>query len=167
LEGLKESFAMSSRRFSQVPLSLWRKPVVKSLSDEAKLALMFYWCGPHSTSAGISVVPDAYAEADLGWVTSKWLKARLELQSAGLVKHDQETETVLVAGYLRANPPANQRMREAIVKQIGNLECDVLRELAEAEFASLEANAAIRNTNKTLTIEPGQQPAAKLRTGVG
>jgi hypothetical protein len=129
-----------SRRFGQVPLSLWRNAAFKGLSDDGKLALLFVWCGPHSTSAGIGVLPDAYASSDLNWQVDRWIRARQELAACELVAWDEAKETVFVEGFLASNGPVNVRHRAAIVNQISSIECGALREKAEAALSAVEAS---------------------------
>lgn len=132
-----------SRRYGQVPLSLWRHPAVRQLTTDAKLALLFFWSGPHSTSAGIGRVPDAYATDDLDWPTDRWVQARTEVEAAGLIRRDAETETVLVCGYLQANKPQNAKHRAAIVGQITSIECRFLHEAAVAALAEAEGRGQV------------------------
>ena len=127
-----------SRRYGQVPLNLWRLPAFKALSDQGKVAVLFFWSGPHSTSAGIGLVPDGYAVADLGWSVTQWQAARLEAEKAGFVKRDDATETVLVQNYLASNRPVNARHRAAIVNQIISIDCPELRQMAECALAEVE-----------------------------
>ena len=127
-----------SRRFGQVPLNLWRLPAFKALSDQGKVAVLFFWSGPHSTSAGVGVVPDGYAIVDLGWTKTEWQAARLEAEKAGFVKRDDTTETVLVQNYLASNRPVNARHRAAIISQIGSIDCPELRQMAECALAVVE-----------------------------
>ena len=96
-----------SRRYGQVPLNLWRLPAFKGLSDKGKVAVLFFWSGPHSTSAGVGLVPDGYAVADLNWTETEWQAARLEAEKAGFVKRDDATETVLVQKISAPAPEAS------------------------------------------------------------
>lgn len=125
-----------SRRYGQVPLNLWRNPAFQQLADDARLVVLFFWSGPHSTSAGVGIVPDAYASHDLGWSRERWQAARQEAEGAGFIRRDAETETVLVCGYLESNRPTNTKHRAAIVGQINSIDCDDLR---QAALAGLEA----------------------------
>ena len=127
-----------SRRYGQVPLNLWRLPAFKGLTDKGKVAVLFFWSGPHSTSAGVGLVPDGYAVADLDWTDTEWQAARLEAEKAGFVKRDDATETVLVQNYLASNRPVNARHRAAIVNQIISIDCPELRQMAECALAEVE-----------------------------
>ena len=124
-----------SRTFAQVSLALWRDPRFKSLSERAKLALLFCWTGPHSTSAGVGLLFDGYAALDLGLSVNDWKKAREEVESSGLITRDAETETILVRGYFKANRPANQKHVAAIRSQISSITCAELRDEAERALA--------------------------------
>lgn len=129
-----------SRRYGQVPLDLWNKPEFRALTDPGKLAVLFFWCGPHSTSAGIGRVPDGYAVNDLGWDKTKWAGARVEAEEAGFIRRDDQTETVLVTDYLKSNKPQNPRHRAAIVNQIASISCPELRQDIEQALAAIEAS---------------------------
>lgn len=137
MRGLGRRCSMS-RRYGQVPLDLWNTPEFKSLTDQGKLAVLFFWCGPHSTSAGIGRVPDGYVINDLGWDVAKWRGARLEAEKAGFIRRDDSTETVLVTGYLKTNKPQNPRHRAAIVNQIASITCPALQQEAETALALVE-----------------------------
>lgn len=140
-----------SRRYGQVPLSLWRAKPFRALSDDARLAVLFFWCGPHSTSAGIGLVPDTYAASDLGWSIDRWKAARDEAAQSDFIHYDEATETVLVCGYLAANRPANAKHRAAIVGQINAMECDTLRGAAAHALAALDAQGT-----KAATLTEGK-----------
>lgn len=101
-----------------------------------------FWCGPHSTSAGIGLVPDTYADNDLGWPIDRWKAAREEAAQFNFIQYDEVTETVLVCGYLAANRPANAKHKAAIVGQINAMECDSLREAAAHALVSLDGQGA-------------------------
>lgn len=129
-----------SRRYGQVPLNLWRNSAFQQLADDARLVVLFFWSGPHSTSAGVGIVPDAYAAHDLGWTLERWQAARQETEQAGFIRRDAETETVLVCGYLESNRPSNAKHRAAIVGQINSIDCDDLRQAAQSALATSESN---------------------------
>jgi hypothetical protein len=153
-----------SRRFGQVPLNLWLTPTFKALSLEAKLAVLFFWCGPHSTSAGIGRLPDAYAAADLAWPQAEWQSARQEAQNAGYIERDAESETVFVHNYLASNRPVNAKHRAAIINQISATDCDALRELAETALVDIEAESAAKATPDA---KPSNDLSPQLRSIAG
>jgi hypothetical protein len=64
------------RTFAQIPLSLWGQASFIALPNDARLALLYIWAGPHSESAGVSVLEDGYAGVDLDWPADRWVKAR-------------------------------------------------------------------------------------------
>ena len=144
-----------SRTFAQVSLSLWRDARFKGLSERAKLALLFCWTGPHSTSAGVGLLFDGYAALDLGLTVAEWQAAREEVESAGLISRDPETETILVHDYFKANRPANQKHVAAIRAQIASVSSPELREIAERALAENSPTVA------------AEQPSPRLRALVG
>ena len=120
-----------SRTFAQVPLSLWRDPRFTALSDDGQLALLYLWSGPHSSSAGISIVFDGYASLDRKWDNRRWQVARKELEDAGFIARDPTTETVMVIDYFKANKPSSQRHIGAVINQIANVQCEELQDRAQ------------------------------------
>lgn len=165
------------RTFAQIPLSLWGQASFIALPDDARLALLYIWAGPHSESAGVSVLKDGYACVDLAWPADRWVKAREALDQAGLIARDQETETILAYDYFRANKPANSRHLTAIKNQIASVECPRLRELAEAALYQVRPELAPDYTPPTpesrkpgvsshlLSLEEARRQAGKLGNG--
>ena len=126
-----EPGAIRMRTFGQVPLALWRNPGFVGLSDDARLALLFLWCGPHSTSAGVYVLPDGYAALDLGWDVGRWIKGRNEIEEAGFIARDLDTQTILIRDYFVANRPTNARHLAAIRSQLSAITCSDIKQEAE------------------------------------
>ena len=123
------------RTFGQVPLALWRDPRFVALSTDAMTAVLFMWCGPHSTSAGIYVLLDGYAAIDLNWQLERWVAAREEVEKYEFIHRDPVSQTILVIDYFVANRPSNARHLAAIRNQIASLNCASLREEAERALA--------------------------------
>ena len=146
-----------SRTFAQVSLALWRDARFKTLSDRAKLALLFCWTGPHSTSAGVGLLFDGYAALDLGLSVDEWKQARKEVEASGLIVRDPETETVLVRDYFKANRPANQKHVAAIRSQIATITSDELRGEAERALAENSPTVAAERPSPQLLALAGRQ----------
>lgn len=149
------------RTFGQVPLALWRKPHFMTLADDARLALLFMWCGPHSTSAGVYVLPDGYAAIDLGWELSRWEDARSEIEEAGFIARDPETQTVLVRDYFTTNRPSNARHLAAIRNQIAAVACPALRDEAERALDEIAPRPAAPQGNVKHLETPYMQRAGR------
>jgi hypothetical protein len=126
-----------SRRFAQIPLTLWRDDRFRKLSSAGRQALLYIWSGPHSTSAGIGIVFDGYACLDLGWKPEDWTHARTEIEEAGFIARDSATETILVHSYFESNRPSNTRHLAAIRSQIASITCTELRETAEQSLTAI------------------------------
>jgi hypothetical protein len=122
------------RSFGQVPIKVWRDRRFRFLSDDAKLAFLSLWCGPHSTSAGVMRLEDGYAALDLGCPLDKWQAVRREVEHAGLIKCNETTEEVLIYDFFAVNRPTNERARNAIANQIEAIECEHLASEAKAAF---------------------------------
>lgn len=149
-----------SRTFAQVPLGLWRDPRFTALSDDGQLALLYLWSGPHSSSAGISVVFDGYASLDRKWENDRWQVARQELEDAGFIARDPTTETVMVIDYFKANKPSSLRHIAAVKNQIANVQCEELQTLAQKALDSALSGstmAASGPSPKLLALVNGKQ----------
>lgn len=120
-----------ARTYSQLPLALWHDPRFLELSDEARLAFLYIWAGPHSTSAGVGVLRDGYAATDLGWTAEKWQVNRETLEDVGMIYRDQATETILAPDYLTSNRPSNVKHLAAVKSQIATVGCPRLKAMAE------------------------------------
>lgn len=128
------------RTFGQVPLKLWRDKKFRALSDDAKLATLIMWCGPHSASAGVFELQDGYAALDLGWTLERWQAARKDAEAKGIIKRNAETEEILIWNFFEANRPKNAGTIAAIRSQIDTVACeDLKREALDAFTATLPA----------------------------
>ena len=61
--------------------------------------------------------------------------AAMGFEASGLIVRDDESETILVRDYYKANRPANQKHVVAIRSQITSITCSDLREEAESALA--------------------------------
>ena len=148
------------RTFAQLPLAIWSQPAFQALTDDAKIALLFIWAGPHSKSSGVSILKDGYACVDLNWIAERWKTARQELESAGLVARDELTDEVWANGYFKANKPANPRHLAAIRNQIASIQSLELKQLAETALYEIRPEL---NPN-AIPAETISKPTALLNT---
>ncbi|MDE2446489.1 MAG: hypothetical protein KGO94_09935 [Alphaproteobacteria bacterium] len=148
---------MSGRTFAQVSIALWRDARFKTLSERGQRALLFCWTGPHSTSAGVGILFDGYAALDLGLSVDEWIAAREEVEAAGLIARDPETETILVRDYFKANRPSSQKHVAAIRSQIATIVSDELRHEAERALAENSPTVAADRPSPHLLAIAGRQ----------
>lgn len=124
------------RTFSQFPLKIWRDRQFRALTDDAKLALLSLWCGPQSTSSGVMRLEDGYGAMALDWTIERWQAARIDIERHGFIKHDADTEEILIVNFFTTNRPANERARIAVAKQISAIESEALQSEATRAFES-------------------------------
>lgn len=122
------------RDFSKVSPHLWRSKRFRSLGDEGRLLHMYLLTCEHQTSAGCLRLPDAYAAADLGWPVDKFHRATAEVEEAGLIVHDDETEEIFVTRWFKHNPPTNSKHRQGVDRIISEIDSDKVREAAESDL---------------------------------
>jgi hypothetical protein len=123
------------RDFSKVSPKVWRSPRFRGLQSEgARLFYLYVLTCEHQSSAGCFRLPDAYAAADLSWSPERLEEYRAALVGAGLLVHDPETEEYFVTRWFKHNPGTNAKHRAGIARLISELDSDVVREAAEAEY---------------------------------
>jgi hypothetical protein len=160
-----------ARTYAQIPVSVWVTPQFTGLDDDSRLAFLYCWSGPHSTSAGIGRLPDSYASDDLRWSLDRWKGARENLQSLRWIDYDAEHQIVFVPRYLAANRPANDKHRAAVKSQIEATPCDRLRTAAREVLAEIDPKSAqlrpVPNQSEKAPLSPELAGAfKKLRTGL-
>lgn len=129
---------MSRREFSKVSPAVWRSKRFLALrTDRGRLLLLYYMTSQHQNSAGAYKLPEGYAISDLGWAVESYRDARTELQDAGLIYYDPETEEVYVTGWFKVCPPMNDKHASGTMARISEIESDTLREVLEAEFTAV------------------------------
>lgn len=129
---------MSRREFSKVSPAVWRSKRFLALkTDRGRLLLLYFMTSQHQNSAGAYKLPEGYAVSDLGWATDAYRDARAELQAAGLIHYDPETEEVYVSGWFKVCPPMNDKHASGTMSRISEIESDALREVLEEEFTAV------------------------------
>ena len=132
---------MASKRFSKVSPAVWRSRRFTTLSNtEAKLLYLYFVTSDHQTSIGAYSIPTGYAIADLGWTVLAYETARAELERAGLILFDDDTETVYVERWFRHSPPMNMKHLQGCQRLIGELDSEMIQEKVQADLDALEAN---------------------------
>src|SRR5690348_385332 len=98
------------RKFTMLRPSLWSSPQFKKLeSSDGKLLYLYFTSGPHQTSAGCFRLPDEYAAADLTWKVEHYQKLKLKFINSGTVLYDEDTQEMLINGWLEDNPPTSHK----------------------------------------------------------
>ena len=150
------------RDFSMVAPSLWHSERFTGLtSDDARLAYLYLLTSPHQNSAGAYRLPDGYAASDLRWPVDRYQKARAELVTAGLVKHDASASVIMITRWFRFNAPQNEKHLTGIRRILEKLPSQSIWEAATEELeAALDATAKAKAERQDKE-EPPHQTASK------
>jgi Fe2+ or Zn2+ uptake regulation protein len=123
------------RDFSKVSPVLWRSKRFRNLpSDQARLTYLYLLTNKHQTSAGAYELPPAYAADDLGWCVSTVKTALKELETAGLIHVDEQTNELMITRWFKHNGPTNPSHRKGVVKCISQIESEMLKEALQNEL---------------------------------
>lgn len=123
------------RDYSKISPKVWRSARFRSLTTEqAKNFYLFALSCDHQSSAGCFRLPDAYAAADLNWSQEQLEAARAMVIAAELIVHDPATEEYFVLRWFKHNPAHNPKHRKGVERIISELDSDIVREIAEAEY---------------------------------
>ena len=105
------------RNFTAVAPQLWQSRRFAGLpTAEAKLLHLYILTGPHANSGGCYRLPAGYACTDLGWSTEIFEAALTALVSAGLIRHDEANEVLLIEDWFRFCPPQNSNHLKGTLK---------------------------------------------------
>lgn len=124
-----------TKRFSKVSPAVWRSRRFNGLPDsDAKLLYLYFVTSEHQTSIGAYSIPTGYAIADLGWTSTTYSTARAQLETAGLIIFDKDTETVYVERWFKHSPPMNESHAQGCMRLIGELDSEMIQEKVQADF---------------------------------
>ncbi len=134
----------SPRQFTKVAAAVWTSKRFRTVSDAARLLLLYMMTCSHQNSTGAFRAPLGYFGIDLGWDDKKVAAALAELSKAGLVIHDQAESEFFVRGWYRFNPPMNSKHVTGTTRRFSEIQSDEIRAAAEAEFtAAVEADPVV------------------------
>ncbi len=117
-------------RFHSVSPMVWDR-TFRRLSKDAKLVALYAWTAPARSSEGLSRLPITYIAGDTAIPQEEVLIALEELQTAGIIDYDEETETLLDRT-LKWNP-----IKNGISKKTGEVAPDKRLEGALRQIGSL------------------------------
>lgn len=138
------------REFSKVSPRVWRSERFMGLSsDDSKLLYLYLLTCEHQTSIGACHLPDGYACTDLRWEPRRYLKARQDLENAGLIDFDTKASVVAIKQWFRFNPAMNMKHAEGIARNIQRL---ALESPSIAQTVTADFHAS--STAKTASTPP-------------
>lgn len=129
---------MSEREYSKISPAVWRSARFLRLGCEGRVLHLYLMTNEHVNSPGCYRLPDLYACADLGWEQDEYLSHRAILQAAGLIDFDEESSFVFIEGWMKHNPPTNDKHSLGMLRRIQEIDSDRLREKALAAFQAVD-----------------------------
>ena len=138
------------RQYSKVSTSIWGSQKFRDLpTDRDRLYYHYCLSCRHQNSAGVFLLPDEYAVADLYWSADDVSLAREALIASGLIHYDGSTREVFVDGWFKFNPACNDRHAKGVDGYIEQTRSDDLRQIAQVQFDEAELLRQKDKTTKT------------------
>lgn len=173
--------------YGRVEETFWHDRKIRALSERARMFMLYLLTSPHRNRLGCFVLDPYYAAADLQWDATKVQDAIQELSDAGRIGFDEANRVVFVCKYLKHNPPENQNVVKAAVKDLRALPdtpligllLDALERHSRPHFSTLigavetrvddlgESVAAEEVSNGLVNHSPNGLPNRGLRLGTG
>ena len=103
--------------YNRIERGIFNKPRFRSLSDNAKLLMLYLINCPHGNMTGMYVLGVGYAVEDLGWSREKYTKYLTELIDSKHILYDPENRIILDLNQITKFPPENpNQVTGAIIK---------------------------------------------------
>ncbi|MBZ9760316.1 hypothetical protein LB553_05430 [Mesorhizobium sp. CA8] len=134
----------NTRNFTMVAPGLHSSRRFLALDDSQRALFFYLLTSPHQSSCGCSQIRPGYACADLGpnWPEPKYLTCLGDLEGAGLIITDPETNEIYVTRWFKHNSKGSWKYAKAVQSQIDKIESEMLREKVSADFAETELGQA-------------------------
>ncbi|RVD21017.1 hypothetical protein [Mesorhizobium sp. M4B.F.Ca.ET.017.02.2.1] len=134
----------NTRNFTMVAPGLHSSRRFLTLDDSRRALFFYLLTSPHQTSCGCSQIRPGYACADLGpgWPEPKYQTCLADLESAGLIITDPDTNEIYIDRWFKHNAKGSWKYAKAIQSQIDKIESEMLREKVNADFAETDLGQA-------------------------
>lgn len=153
------------RDWSKISPDVWSSKRFLSLaSSDARLVHLYFLTCSHQNSIGCYRLPDEYAAADLGWTVERYREARDMVLEIGLAEYDDETEELLVLGWLKHNPPMNPKHEQGNTSKMERVRSERLLETLMETWVRYIPKEPENNGVPKLPIS-SQLQASRLVTG--
>jgi len=131
---------MSSRKFTMISPAVFQSDRYLSVSSEARELFFYCLAGPHQTMIGCFRAPDLYIAADLRWQPDQVRNHLNELQDAGLIRFDPDTQEIMVDRWFSHSQIATEKHMQGARRMIADINSDTIREAMENALVSFEAS---------------------------
>lgn len=133
--------------YGKVYSRIWAHSQFRRWSDDVRLAALYLLTCPHRTTEGLFRLPIAFACHELGWPAERTDAAITDLEAAGFVAIDRDTDLVLICKALRWDSPNGEKSIKGAVNKLRDLPESPLRDrfLGEADRLCEPLARAIRD----------------------
>lgn len=106
---------------------LWVNPVYRSCSEDGRHALVYLLTCPHRNTEGLFRLPIPLAAYDLGWQHDRTDRAMAELETAGFIALDRDTDLVWLVNAVKWNAPRGPKQIKGAVNVLAEVPSSPLR----------------------------------------
>ena len=115
--------------YGKVHQTFWTDPKTRAFSDDAKLLAVYLVSGPHRAAIGAMRLPVGYIVSDLRWKDTRIEQALLEMEKAGFIARDRESEWLCVINQVKYDPPTNPNQVRSLAKAANEIGCESIRQV--------------------------------------
>lgn len=125
-------------RYRKIDPRIWNDAKFRSLSDDAKLLVLFALTHPHMTSLGAMRATIEGLAAEMTWKPDRVRKAFAEPFRKGFVKYDEEASFLWFPNFLRYNGPESPNVVKSWINVVDLLpECSMKVQVLQQVVAFL------------------------------
>lgn len=106
---------------------LWVNPAFRSCSEDGRHALVYLLTCPHRNTEGLFRLPIPLAAYDLGWQQDRTGQALAELETAGFIAIDRDTDLVWLVNAVKWNAPRGPKQIKGAVNVLAEVPSSPLR----------------------------------------
>ena len=107
--------------YAKVECQFWADPLVRSLSEDARILLFYYITTPARNFIGLYHLPEPLALYHLHWQPVRYRKAQKELSEKCRILVDFDADLILVVNHFKHNKPENPNQVKGAVKVLNEL----------------------------------------------
>lgn len=107
--------------YGKIHEMFWDDPLVRSLSDDGRMLMMYLMTCRHKNRLGCYVLDLSYGAADLQWPVIRVREALAELVASDRVRHDPSNRIVLITRFLKHNKLENHKVVTGAMSELRSL----------------------------------------------
>lgn len=114
--------------YGKVHQTFWTDPKSRAFSDDAKLLAVYLVSGPHRAAIGAMRLPIGYIVSDLRWKESRIEQGLLEMERAGFIVWDRQSEWLCIINQVKYDPPTNPNQVRSLAKAANEIGSESIRQ---------------------------------------